>query len=266
MAMPALATPFASYSNIALSGSGKQGVLKKLPNGYYEIILGALAAYGNGGWIYDEAEGKAYIENDREFLDRLQGGRLKGEWGHPRRPVGMSDQDWFVRINEVYENNTCVAIRQVDLSMEMIKDDKGRRIIGIIGQVKPSGTHARQFEDMLLNPEEDTPFSIRCFARKNFGTMRKYINKIVTWDAVTEPGIAAASKYNTPSLECKETVGKMLDEAEFNLLNIRNGLDQPANEASMESFASHIKTIERFIEQDRLAQQGRIFVPRSLGW
>ena len=264
MAAPALQQPFASYSNIVLSGSGKQGILKKLDNGYYELILGALAAYGNGNWLYDEGSGKQYIENDREFLAELQGGRLKGEWGHPRRPAGMSDQDWFVRINEIYEDNTCVTFRNVSLSMDIIKDEKGRRVVGIIGQVKPSGKQARSFQDMLENPEEDTPFSIRCFARKDFGNMRKHINKIVTWDYVTQPGIAVASKYNTPSLESKFQVDRMLDEAEFSLNGLKQGFQNPANDASMESYAPHIQLIDRMIETERTA--GKIWVPNSLSW
>lgn len=264
MAGVALQQPFASYSNIVLSGSGKQGILKKLDGGYYEIILGALAAYGNGNWLYDEASGRQYMENDREFLAELRGGRIKGEWGHPRRPQGMSDQDWFVRINEIYEDNTCVAFRDISLSMDLIKDDKGRRVVGIIGQIKPSGKQARSFQDMLENPDEDTPFSIRCFARKDFRTMHKHINKIVTWDYVTQPGIAVASKYNTPSLESKHDISHMLDEAEFSLNGLKDGFQNPANEASFESNRPHIQLIERMIETERTA--GKIWVPNSLKW
>lgn len=264
MAVPALQKPFASYSNIVLSGSGKQGVLKKFPDGSYEIILGALAAYGNGGWIYDENSGRSYIENDREFLAELNGGRLKGEWGHPRREAGMTDQDWFVRINEIREDNTCCAFTKIDLSMDLIKDEKGRRVVGIIGRVKPSGKQAGEFRDMLEDPEQDTPFSIRSFARKDFNTMRKHINKIITWDYVTTPGIAVASKYNTPSLESKQDVKLLLDEAEFNLTSLRGQFINPANDASMESNNHHIALIDRMIEQARV--DTKIWVPQSLSW
>jgi len=264
MAQPALQQPFASYSNIVLSGSGKNGILKKCGNGYYEILLGALAAYGNGNWMYDENSGRNYIENDREFLAELQGGRLKGEWGHPRRPAGMSDQEWFIRINEIYEDNTCCTFGGIDLSMDLIKDDKGRRVVGIVGKVKPSGKQAASFRDMLENPEEDVPFSIRCFARKDFNSMRKHINKIVTWDYVTTPGIQVASKYNTPSLESKLNVSQMLDEAEFSLNGLKEGFQNAANDASMESNVKHIQLIDRMIETERTA--GKIWVPASLKW
>jgi len=264
MAEAARQQPFASYSNIVLSGTGKEGVLKKFPDGSYELLLGALAAYGNGNWLYDENSGRSYIENDKEFLAELNGGRLKGEWGHPRRPAGMSDQDWFVRINEIYEDNTCVQFSKIDLSMDVITDEKGRRVVGIIGRLKPSGKQASSFRDMLENPEEDTPFSIRCFARKDFNSMRKHINKIVTWDYVTTPGIAVASKYNTPSLESKSHVSQVLDEAEFQLAGLRQGFYDPANDASFESNAKHIQLIDRMIETDRTA--GKIWVPNSLKW
>lgn len=268
MATPALQLPngnqVSSYSNIALAGSGKKGVLKDVGNGYKEIILGAFGAFGNGGWLYDTASAMRYIENDQEFLRMMQAGRIRGEWGHPVRPAGMNDQDWFVRICTIVEANMCCHIRRIRPSLETVTDERGRKVIAIIGEVKASGKEASAFADMLNNPDEDVNFSIRCFAKKNFGNMTKHMTKIITWDFVFDPGVPVASKYNTPSMESK-SVTRQLDEVEFNLDRLRNSFDhtrQSNTEESFESVAPAAKFLDSLYEQTK----SQIFVPSSLSW
>lgn len=261
--MAAVRQPVTSYSNIALAGSGKKGLLKKLDNNYYEIILGAFAAFGNGGWLYDEQTAMRYIENDPEFLRMLQAGRLRSEWGHPRRLPGMSDQDWFIRICEIMENNVSSHIRKISTSLNTVTDERGRKVVAVIGECRPSGPHATDFQNMLDNPDEDVNYSIRSFARKDFRTMRKHINKIVTWDSVFDPGIQVASKYKTPSLESKSCVAHMLDEAEFHLENLRSGMNREAvNNDSFESMNPYIQILEGLIESNRI----QVSVPQTYQW
>jgi hypothetical protein len=254
--------PVTSYSNVALAGSGKQGKLKQLDNGYCEIILGAFGAFGNGGWLYDTASAMRYMENDPEFLRMLQAGRLRSEWGHPRRLPGMSDQDWFVRICEIMENNVSSHIRRVSASLDTVVDERGRKVVAIIGEVRGTGPKSREFNEMLENPDEDVNYSIRCFAKKNFGNMTKSMTKIITWDSVYDPGIAVASKYKTPSLESKQYVGQLLDEAEFNLERLRMGFDACSNDSSFESMAPAVQILNSLYEETRVS----IAVPRSLSW
>lgn len=262
VAMRSPVAPVGSYSNIALAATGKEGVLKKLDKGYSEIIIGAFAAFGNGGWLYDERSAMRYLENDQDFLRMLQAGRIRSEWGHPRRPPGMSDQDWFVRICEIYEPNWAAHIRRVRPSLEVVVDEKGRKVVAIIGEVCGSGVNAKAFNDMMDNPDEDVNFSIRCFAKKDFATFRKHINKIITWDVVFDPGIAVATKYKTPSLESRSYVSSILDQAEFNLEAIRHGMDQAANDCSLESDNPAFKILDSLYEESKSS----IFVPKSFGW
>lgn len=268
MGMPSIQLPnsnqVSSYSSIALANSGKKGVLKDVGNGYKEILLGAFGAFGNGGWLYDTASAMRYLENDQEFLRMMQAGRIRGEWGHPVRPPGMSDQDWFVRICTIVEANMCCHIRRVRPSLDTVVDERGRKVIALIGEVKPSGKEAKAFGDMLDNPDEDVNFSIRCFAKKNFGNMTKHMTKIITWDFVFDPGIALTTKYNTPSMESK-SVTRQLDEAEFNLERLRNGFDhtrQNNTEESFESVAPAVEILGSLYEKTK----SQIFVPTSLGW
>jgi len=267
MAALAAAGPVASYSNIALAGSGKKGILKKLDNDYYEIILGAFGAFGNGGWLYDTKSAMRYIEQDREFLQLLQAGRLRSEWGHPRREQGMSDRDWFMRICDIVESNTASHIRRIRISMDTVKDERGRMVAAIIGEVRPSGPKADCFREQLENPDEDVNYSIRCFAHKNIASMTKHINRIITWDNVNDPGIAVASKYKTPSLESKARVAQMLDHAEFNLLRIRDGLtaERPGNDDSFEAVAPYVTIIDSMVAADAI-RRVQIQIPKTLQW
>lgn len=251
---------FATYSNVALANTGKEGILKKLDRGYYEIILGAFAAFGNGGWMYDEKTAKSYIESDREFLAELKGGRMYSEWGHPVRAPGMTDPQWFERICSILESNTSSHIRAINLSYNTVTDERGRKVVAVIGEVAPAGKQASSFRDMLENPDMDVPYSIRSFARKEFKTNRKHITKIITWDSVTTPGIAVASKYKTPSLESKQHVSQLLDEAEFNLERLRQGVGA-INDESFEN-QPHVKILTSLYENTKRSIQ----VPASFKW
>lgn len=253
---------FATYNNVALAGTLKKGILKQLDNGYYEIILGAFAAFGNGGWIYDETTAKRYIESDREFLSELQGGRMYSEWGHPVRLPGQSDAEWFARICSILESNTSSHIRAINLSFNTVTDERGRKVVAVIGEVRPAGYKADEFRLMLENKDADVAYSIRSFARRDFQTNRKHITKIITWDSVTTPGIAVASKYKTPSLESKD-VTRMLDlvEEEFNIQRLRNTVLEATNDQSFESMP-HVKILTSLYEEHSRSIQ----VPATFKW
>lgn len=239
---------FATYASVALPNPGKKGILKQLDNGYYEIILGAFGAFGNGGWLYDEAAAMSYIQNDPEFLALLANRQLRSEWGHPVRQPGMSDADWFVRVNTISEPNWSSHIRAIHLSKDTVKDEKGRAVIAVIGEVAPTGPKASDFKRCLDNPDENVNYSIRSFAKRDFRTFRKFITKIITWDSVWTPGIKVADKFMTPSLESAD-VASMLDGTEallsyeFNLDKVRDSLLSKSSFESFESDQELVKVI-----------------------
>jgi hypothetical protein len=93
--------------------------------------------------------------------------------------------------------------------------------------------------------------------------MRKHINRIITWDNVFEPGIGVATKYNTPSMESKSDVCRMLDYAEFNIDRLRHGMSESVNEDSFESVAPFVQILDSlaYVENPSI-----IAVPKSFGW
>src|SRR5690606_3593185 len=133
MGLPLRSSNVVEYTNVALATTGKNGVLKKLDGNYYEIILGAFGAFGNGGWLYDERTAMNYLYNNHEFRNLIQRGQLRSEWGHPRRQPGMTDMEWIQRIHEIYEPNWSSHIRTVRTSFDTVKDERGRAVVAIIG-------------------------------------------------------------------------------------------------------------------------------------
>lgn len=262
MGLPARQDDTISYSNVALASSGKKGILKKLDHDYYEIILGAFAAFGNGGWLYDARTAMQYMENNREFKEWVQAGRMRSEWGHPVRTPGMTDAEWFQRICSIYEPNMSSHIRKVSTSMDTVTDERGRKVVAVIGEVRASGPKADEFRRQLENPYEDVNFSIRSFAAKNYRSMTKHINKIVTWDNVWQPGIGVASKYNTPSLESKADVCRMLDQTEFHIQRLRGQIMDSANEESFESIALYVQILDSLHQRTDVS----VHVSKSLNW
>lgn len=247
-----------TFSNIMLSQTGKRGVLKELDGGYYEIMLGAFGTVGSGGWFYDVESAMNYFKNDKEFMYFLNSGRLRGEWGHPVRPPGMSDQDWFVRIHTMYEPNVACHIRKIRFSTNEVRDARGRAVVAVIGEVRPSGKNSAEFKDQLENPHEDVNFSIRSFAKRDFRNMTKHLTKVITWDPVFDPGVKVASKYTTPSLESSlgdridfenpASVALALDECEFSAESLRSSVYTGSEDLSFESENEYIAVIDRLVE------------------
>lgn len=189
------------YQCSVLQGVNKVGDLKKLDNGYFEVRLGALGVFNSQGWLYSEAEGRQLLEGSQGLMRRVETARLRGECGHPRYKPGMSQLEWFSRVNDIYEPNVCYHMRRLRLAPG--KDAQGRPVTEIIGEVKSSGKESEWFDRQLENRDEDVCFSIRSFTDDKVihGVKTKRLRNIVTWDTVNEPGIALSSKYGTTSLE-----------------------------------------------------------------
>lgn len=198
-------SPVVSFGCTALMGTNKRGTLQCDADGYYPVVLGALNHFNSGGAYYPLAAARPIFDSSSAFQRRIAGGNLRGECGHPRRQPGESDRDFALRLNDIYEPNVAFHIRRVWL-VEGHKDEAGRPIVLIMGEVRPSGPRGVALKEALDNRFEDVCFSIRCFTHDVpvAGVWQKNIRQIVTWDWVNEPGISAAHKWRAPSLESYE--------------------------------------------------------------
>lgn len=258
-----MSTQSITYGCTSLVGTNKVGDLQKNKDGYYEMVLGALAAYNSAGAYYELEESKALFENSSELMRRIGSGNLRGEVGHPRYQEGMSERAWFARVNDLFEPNLCCHFADVKLSYDTLSDKQGRKLVAVMGMVKPSGANERYLERQLDNPKENVCFSVRSFTNDvpQGGRIVKYLRKIVTWDNVNEPGISVANKYSVPSLE------SIAEEGEFNfqLDTIRQIAEQEQTSGvSLESGNAPAAQLLQMIAE--VEKTPRIFVPASYRW
>lgn len=193
----------ASFACTALLGSNKAGVLKPDADGYYTVVLGAMNVYNSGGAFYPFESAKQVFKESSSLMRRIANGACRGEYGHPRMSPGMSTRDFLNRVMDIYEPNVCCHIRKVTVDYSSVKDERGRPLIAIIGEVKPSGPMGPALKASFDNASENVCFSVRSITNDQNvgGVLHKHIKTIVTWDYVNEPGIGCAKKWHSPALE-----------------------------------------------------------------
>lgn len=194
------------FTATRLAARGKKGIMKVNADGYYEICLGALNILNFNGdfWCLDGAE--ALFKNSSILMRRIREGNLKSEEGHPKFLPGMTVDQFVARNMHIEETNVCAHIGEVWLDADYGKnlgEAMYRNAVGIIGLVKPAGPLGDSLKESFDNPKENVNFSIRSVTNDHIerGRRFKVLSKIITWDHVTEPGIAVANKYDTLSTE-----------------------------------------------------------------
>jgi len=197
-----------SFQCTALKGMNKAGLIKPDASGYRTVVLGALDVFNVRGEKYMFEGAQQLFEGSSILMRKIANQALRGENGHPAPWPGMTTKDYLQRLNVVREERICVHIRKVWLDFENIRDRNGNKIIAIMGEVKPAGELGYVLEEAFNNPDSNVAFSIRCFTERRIGLdgiARKWLRSIVTWDHVSEPGIAAADKFCAPGLESADS-------------------------------------------------------------
>lgn len=183
-----------------LLGTDKKGVLVPDEAGYYTVVLGAYGAYNSAGMFYDLNSALPFFKQGSPLTRMLEKGVLRGEYKHPMPQPGQSDQAYIQRIRQIDSDRVSHHIRNLRLEQGH-KDDQGRPITVVIGEVRPSGPYKDVLKDALDNPHENVYFSVRSLTMDDTLRGVKYTREIVTWDFVNEGGIYNANKYASPALE-----------------------------------------------------------------
>lgn len=191
------------FSCQVLNGKNAAGTLKKNSNGYYDMIVGALNMTNNKGEFYDYNYGKRFFDEASDLVRMASKGVLRGEYGHPNQETGQSDDKFVERLLRIDEKSACCHHKRIYLDFDRYKDGGGRPIVGIMSEVSPSGPYGEPLDKQINNGSENVCFSIRCFSMPHRvgGRVIKEMKHVVTFDYVNEPGIAMATKYDSPSLE-----------------------------------------------------------------
>jgi hypothetical protein len=194
------------FTATKLVGTGKKGVLKPDADGYYEMVIGGLNTFNSAGEYYTLEGARALFEESSAFMRRVKNGCLKGEVGHPKRVPGMTMDQYVGRILSLDETNICCHFADIWLDPSYGQKNpqmNNSKLVAIVARLKPVGVRGEALRQALENGPENVCFSIRALTKDYFerGQTFRVLNQIVTWDWVTEPGIANATKYHSPALE-----------------------------------------------------------------
>lgn len=159
-------------------------------DGYYNNIpLSAFNAKSLNGCYYDtESYLKGLKDPSSTFNLKLTHGNLYGEWGHPkddqdlRRICGIDREKVSHHFRSIYAGEPIAGTETV-----------------IYGSLRPSGPWGKYLSDSLMNPHENTAFSLRCLMTEKYDrglrAQMRTIEEFVTYDAVDMPGYLYGSKW-----------------------------------------------------------------------
>lgn len=193
------------YEGTVLNGTGKAGKLRCDPDGYYDVILGGFNVRNTREALWPWDTSAQFFQPGSTLHKRVNAMQLYGEWGHPDKQPGQSEKEFLTRVLNVKEDNVSHHIKEytIEESYKFPGENGGPAVI-IYGRVKPFGPRGEILAESLESETQNTAFSIRTLTRDQFDRMQRPIKRIVamvTWDAVLSPGIAFATKANSPSLE-----------------------------------------------------------------
>lgn len=215
------------FTATKLQGTGKAGLLKPDSLGYYETVIGGLDVFNSAGEFYTLEGASALFEKSSSFIRRVESGCLKAEVGHPKRLPGMTSDDYLTRIMQIEETNVCAHFAEIWLDPNFGRNHpelKNPKMVAIMAKVKPAGPKGDALAAAFENPRENVCFSIRALTKDfvNRGQVYRVLNTIFTFDWVTEPGINAARKWNSPALESLEESFVSRRELESAVRHIQN--------------------------------------------
>jgi hypothetical protein len=170
------------------------------------MVIGGLNCYNSVGEYYVAKDSRKLFEKSSHLMRRLKTGQLRAEMDHPKRTPGMSTSEWVNRVMSIDSTRVCAHFSEIWLDEDFGKNNPQHGnpdMVAIMAKVCPSGPYAESLRASLNNPKENVAFSIRSITDQvtRNGRVEKTVTQIMTWDYVPEPGIAIATKWNTPTLE-----------------------------------------------------------------
>lgn len=240
------------YRCTRLDGTNKSGIIKPDADGFYEICVGALDhasknknAQGVNEY-YSSLGADKFFSPGTLFNQRIQGGFIKAEYGHPERLPGQNDMEFMERNLRIKESQVCAVFGAIWLVPDYIDPLTGEKCIGIMAKVKPTGPYGKYLEEDLQTKGMNVCFSIRSLTTRKMigGRNCKVLHTVVTFDYVNEPGISCAEKLVSPSCESIST-------AEWVDIAKEQGLDIDVNVNTARRLLSRAQTMS--LENDSIS-------------
>lgn len=261
------------YRMTRLDGIDKEGVIKPDSDGWYTVCIGALdhaskninpktgqaEYYGSQGYEQFFAPGTL-------FNDRIQGGFIKAEYGHPERESGMSDVAFLERNMQIREKNVCAVFGAIWLVHDFVDPLTKEKCVGIFAKIKPTGPYGKFLENDLLTKGVNVCFSIRSLTTRKVinGRNTKVLHTVITFDFVTEPGITCAEKFVSPSMESASpqvTFTEDVRDVEVSAASARRLIER-----SNISGLSTESGVMRILKEVAHEQKGKPSIKHSFDW
>lgn len=200
-------------STVAPWINGAKGILKKDAEGYYcGLLVGALGTYNSSKEFYVSDE--KIISNlltNTIMAKKLAKKVLFIELGHPKKYVNsangttriLTDKEYVEQFLTISDRNQCGHVRGIRIVKSTSPDKYGYYPHLIYADVKPDGPFGSIMEARLLDPNQNSCFSMRWLANKedsHYG-VSKFVFECVTFDFVGEGGIELCVKENHLSFE-----------------------------------------------------------------
>jgi hypothetical protein len=195
----------------AASLPNKTGALVPDAEGYFITPVGALNTYNSSGEYYVAQGARDLFTASSIFMRRIESRRLKGECGHPKFLPSMTVKQYIERMMQIWEPEVDTFFQAITLDEDFGKKNpqlNNKDLVGVIARLTPSGPKSPGLRESLMRPGEDVCYSVRALTRDWYanGRNNRCIEKIFTYDHVTEPGVASAAKFNSAALESLKDV------------------------------------------------------------
>lgn len=244
------------FSSEILINKGKAGTISPDQDGYYDLIVGGLNCFNSCGEYYTISDSvRNLFSSSSTFMRKIKSGKLYGELEHPDFKQGMSKDDYIRRIYHVDGGRHICHFKDVWLDENFGRNNPeygNPNLVAIMAKVIPYGVYEKILKDSLTNKFINPCFSIRSITNNYYhkGKLIKELDDIVTFDFVSEGGIAIAAKWDSPSLESNNSYLKStMDEIILTkgiLTRIYN--DVPDFISVESSFRSDVKNSINIIE------------------
>lgn len=201
------------FTNTRLTLSGKKGVLKPDSEGYYEFPIGGFNCQNSAGEVYTNDNIDTIFSDSSAFMRKVNSGKLFGEWGHPMPAPGESSDHYMSRASSINDKETCVFFKDIwndKTAGKHFTQYKGIDASSIItfARLKPHGALWESLQRAIDDPNVNIAFSVRNLGRDRVYRGKCYVSveEIITYDAVTEQGVASSEKHGSLKLEHSRVV------------------------------------------------------------
>lgn len=201
------------FTNTKLRLTGKKGILRPDSEGYYEFPVGAFNCVNSAGEFYTNDNIDDIFAKSGALQRKISSGKLFGEWGHPLPREGESPNAYLARASSIDDKETCVFFKEVwndKTAGKHFTQYPGitENTIITFARLKPHGSKWEALQRAIDDPNVNIAFSVRNMGRDRLYHGKTYVSieEIITWDAVTEQGVASSEKYGSMRLEHHRTV------------------------------------------------------------